>query len=338
VATFNTELGRDGPGLLLRDILRGDDPQITAAAQVIAHINADIIVLQGIDYDLDALALNALADVVTQAGAPYPVRFSLRSNRGLQTGLDMDGDGVTGGPGDAQGFGAFSGAGGMAILSRFPVQLNAVQDYSELLWRTLPDALLPVMDGTPFPSTEAQTEQRLSSSGHWVVPFTLPDGQTLTILALHAAPPVFDGPEDRNGRRNHDEIIFWQHYLNGTYGPPPKARFILMGDTNLDPQDSDGRHAAMREILSDPRLQDPEPASAGGRALANADQSGDPALDTADWDDPVPGNLRVDYVLPSSDWTVTDAGVFWPLPADALAQSVATASRHRIVWVDLAAD
>ena len=206
VATFNTELGRDGPGLLLRDILRGDDPQIAAAAKVIVHIDADIILLQGIDYDLDLLALNAFADTVARAGAPYPVRFALRPDRGIQTGLDMDGDGLTGGPGDAQGFGDFSGAGGMAILSRLPVQMNGVKDYSDVLWRDLPDAMLPTIDGTAFPSAEAQALQRLSSSGYWVVPFTLPDGQSLTILAFHAAPPVFDGPEDRNGRRNHDEI------------------------------------------------------------------------------------------------------------------------------------
>lgn len=338
VATFNTELGRDGPGLLLRDIARGDDPQIAAAAQVIAHIDADIILLQGIDYDLDALALNAFADIVARAGAPYPVRFALRPNRGIQTGLDMDGDGLTGGPGDAQGFGDFSGAGGMAILSRLPAQMNGVKDYSDVLWRGLPDALLPTIDGTAFPSAEAQALQRLSSSGHWVVPFTLPDGQSLTILAFHAAPPVFDGPEDRNGRRNHDEIKFWQHYLEGAFGLPATARFVLMGDANLDPLDSDGRHIAMRGLLNDPRFQDPQPAGAGGRMLANADHAGDPALDTADWDDPDPGNLRVDYVLPSSDWTVFDAGVFWPLPSHALAQSVATASRHRIVWVDLSLD
>ncbi|MEC9313216.1 MAG: endonuclease/exonuclease/phosphatase family protein, partial [Pseudomonadota bacterium] len=35
IATFNTELSRKGPGLLLRDIERGEDPQIAAVIDVI---------------------------------------------------------------------------------------------------------------------------------------------------------------------------------------------------------------------------------------------------------------------------------------------------------------
>ncbi len=37
---------------------------------------------------------------------------------------------------------------------------------------------------------------------------------TLHLLASHPTPPAFDGPEDRNGRRNHDEIRFWNDYLD----------------------------------------------------------------------------------------------------------------------------
>ena len=37
VAVWNVDLARDGPGLLLRDILAGD-PQVEAAARVVAHV------------------------------------------------------------------------------------------------------------------------------------------------------------------------------------------------------------------------------------------------------------------------------------------------------------
>ena len=37
---------------------------------------------------------------------------------------------------------------------------------------------------------------------------------TLHVLASHPTPPTFDGPEDRNGRRNHDEIRFWADYIS----------------------------------------------------------------------------------------------------------------------------
>ncbi|MDQ3106173.1 MAG: GAF domain-containing protein, partial [Actinomycetota bacterium] len=48
---------------------------------------------------------------------------------------------------------------------------------------------------------------RLSSKSHWDV--TLNIGGTLVhALVSHPTPPVFDGTEDRNGKRNHDEIRF----------------------------------------------------------------------------------------------------------------------------------
>ena len=33
------------------------------------------------------------------------------------------------------------------------------------------------------------------------------------VLVSHPTPPTFDGPEDRNGLRNADEIAFWKQYV-----------------------------------------------------------------------------------------------------------------------------
>ena len=189
IATFNTELSRAGPGLLLRDIAKGSDPQITAVTRLLADVAADIIVLQGVDYDLGGTTLGALADRVGEAGPSYPYRFALPPNAGRPTGLDMDGDGKTGGARDGQGYGRFFGAGAMAILSRYPVLRTDVQDYSDFLWRDLPDALLPQTDGAPFPSAAAQEVQRLASHGAWVVPLDIPDQAPLTLLTFYATPP-----------------------------------------------------------------------------------------------------------------------------------------------------
>ncbi|XDA98368.1 endonuclease/exonuclease/phosphatase family protein [Sulfitobacter sp. LCG007] len=329
VATFNVELQRDGPGLLLRDIASGEDPQVAAAVSIIAQARPDILALQSFDYDLTGAALRAFQAALAAAGAGYPHSFTAAPNSGMATDLDMDGDGRTGGPGDAQGYGAFSGQGGMAILSRFPILEGEVQDFSDLIWRDLPDALLPAADGAPFPSPQAQAVQRLSTTGHWTVPVEVPGIGRVTLLTFHASPPVFDGPEDRNGRRNHDENIFWLHYLDGDFGPAPAGNFILLGDANLDPVDGDGRKEAIHRLLADPRLQDPAPISAGAAALGDA-------TDTVDWTDPVPGNLRVDYVLPSADWRIKASGVLWPAPGEAGFDTAVSASRHRLVWVDLA--
>lgn len=330
VATYNVEMNRAGPGLLLRDLQKAEDPAIAATQAVIAALQADVLLLTGFDFDLDQVALTAFADGLVTAGISYPYLFSVRPNTGLATGLDLDGDGSLGGPGDAQGYGRFAGEGGMAVLSRLPIRTADVRNFSDFLWRDLPGALL--FDGmTP----DAIAVQRLSTTGHWEVPLDLPDGTTLRLLAWYATPPVFDGPEDRNGRRNHDEAAFWAALIDGALPfAPPKAPFVILGDANLDPQDGDGLAAGITNLMRHPALQDPSPKASFPRTEVG--HSGDPALDTADFSARNgPGGLRVDYVLPSADLTVTGAGVLWPDPAGPLAQPLTTASRHYPVWVDI---
>ncbi len=312
---------RDGPGLLLRDILRGDAADVAAVRALIDRADADILVISGFDYDQGLVALSTFRDGL---GPGYPHVAATRPNAGLATDADLDGDGYMRGAGDAQGFGAFAGQGGIAVLSRFPVR--DIRDYNAVLWRDLPGTLLVESD-------PGGGDQRLASVGHVSVVLEAPGGD-LTLLAFHATPPVFDGPEDRNGRRNHDETAFWLHYLDGAFGPAPETAFVLAGDANLDPVDGDGRPDAITALLADPRLQDPRPSSDTGRALAikdggaNAGQGGDPRLDTANWNDGRgdPGNLRVDYVLPSRDLTVHEAGILWGDGAEA--------PRHGLVWVE----
>ncbi|WP_347137947.1 endonuclease/exonuclease/phosphatase family protein [Paracoccus sp. SSK6] len=318
VASYDPGLTRKGPGLLLRDIRRAD-PQVLAAAQVIAASAPDVIVLTGIDWDGDGQALAAFAGVLEQAGHPMPHRFAARPNSGMPTGRDLDGDGRTGGADDPQGFGQFSGQNGMAILSRLP--LGPVTDHSAALWRDLRGNLMP-----PLPPDVAEV-QRLSSTAHWDVP-VLTERGALHLLAWAATPPAFDGPEDRNGRRNHDETAFWLHHL-------PPVPFVLAGNPNLDLADGDGRPQAMAALLA--HAQDPQPKGAfqPEQAGVNAGHRGDPALDTVVYDPGGPGNLRVDYVWPAKGLRVTASGVLWPAPDDPLAPAVEVASNHRLVWVDI---
>lgn len=335
VATFNTELSRAGPGVLLRDIERGSDPQVTHVVKVIAAIQPDVLALQSVDWDAGGRALGALADLLAEHEQAYPYRLHIRPNSGYMTDLDLDGDGRTGGPGDAHGYGAFSGQGGIALLSKFPIQQDAVQDFSSLLWRDIPGARLPEKSGEPFPSAAAQQIQRLSSTGHWCVPIDTPYGP-LAILTFQAGPPVFDGAEDRNGLRNRDEILFWRAFLDGTIGQAPQDRFVLMGGANLDPWDSDGHGQAIRTLLADGRLQDPHARSDGAQQAGSQGHKTPDALDTVDW--PGVGRLRVDYALPSSDLIVVGSGVYWPKPGMTGHAAATGASRHRLVWLDLQLD
>jgi hypothetical protein len=323
IATWHADLSRDGPGLLLRDILSGKDAQSLAAVEVLHRLDADVILLTDVDFDHDMRALHALAARLEQAGHPYPHLFAARPNSGVPTGLDLDGDGRRGSARDAMGYGRFAGQGGMAVLSRLP--LGEVADYSAFLWRDLPGSLMPAGPGTDM--------QRLSSTAHWAVPVILPHGGRLTLLAWHATPPVFDGPILRNAARNHDEAAFWLHLLEGRLPmPPPAPPFVLLGDANLDAVDGDGRHQAIRALLAHPALQDPAPRAAHGRAQEPG-QSGDPALDTALY--ARIGGLRVDYVLPSAGLDLRAAGVLWPTDGTEEAAVFTRASRHYPVWVDI---
>lgn len=310
----------------MEDILRGDDPQVAAAVTVVARLSPDILVLTGFDHDARLLALTAFAEDLRQAGQHYPALYAPQGNAGVPTGLDADADGRRGEAADAQGWGRFPGSGGMAVLSRFPLLSDQAQDHSAFLWRDLPGTLMP-----PDTDPALAALQRLSSHAHVTLPVQVGD-RRLTLLLWHATPPVFDGPEDRNGRRNHDEAAFWLHLLDGTLPfPPPDGPLLLAGTANLDPADGDGRPDALQSLLTHPHLQDPQPRGTHGRSEPR--HKGDPALDTALYDDL--GGLRLAYMLPSTGVEIRASGVLWPPAGDPLAAVLARASHHFPLWLDL---
>ncbi|MET4589768.1 hypothetical protein ABIA70_001365 [Arthrobacter sp. 754] len=300
---------------------------------------------------------------IGQGGAEpvdYPYAYVAPSNTGIPSGFDLNNNGIVAGGDDAFGFGAFEGQYGMAILSKYPIDTENVRTFQNFLWKDMPGALLPDNPATPEPADWFSPEElevvRLSSKSHWDVPVKV-GGETLHVLASHPTPPTFDGPEDRNGRRNHDEIRFWADYVTpdkSTYivddegterGLRPSEPFVIVGDQNADPFDGDSVEAAVNQLLDSKRITDPLPASEGAveaaalQGGANATHEGDPRYDTADFGDTAPGNLRADYVLPSRGTPVLGSGVFWPTQADTLSRLTGVypfpSSDHRLVWVDM---
>lgn len=333
VATYDSGMSRAGPGLLLQHLTKADDPQIEAGLAVLVALQPDLLLLTDIDYDHDGAALAALQARLRGLGVDYPEALVLRPNTGIPTGLELDHDGALAGPRDAQAYGRFAGQAGMAILSKLPIDRDHLTDFTALLWRDLPGANLP-----PDLAPEAAAVQRLSTAGHYAVPVIYAPGKVLTLLAWAATPPIFDGPEDRNGRRNADETALWLRLLEGKLPrtpqegvyTPPAPPFLLIGEPNLDPQDGDGLPQNLHTLMARPEVQDPKPRGTAGRSDGGA---GDPALDTAllkeGW------GLRLDMILPSRDISVEAAGVLWPQDGDPLAATLATASRHRPVWMRL---
>jgi len=355
IATFNAALSRKGPGVLVRDLEQMKQRQIKAVIEIITTVRPDILLINEFDHDRDGVALGLFIKALADAGHDFTHSYSAPSNTGEPSGIDLNGDGKIAGPNDAFGFGRFPGHYGMALLSRFPIAAKDARSFRKLLWKDVPGAEMPVKTGAAFYPAEVRGVFRLSSKSHWDVPVILPDDRKLHVLASHPTPPVFDGPEDANGLRNRDEVLLWARYLDGLplmddagqNGPFAGRYFAILGDLNADPFDGDGRHDGIGTLLNHSRVQDTMPRSKGGvaatekQAGSNSSHMGDPALDTADWrDDGGPGNLRVDYVLPSKNLKVTSSGVFWPPKgapgAKLIGSGKPVSSDHRLVWVDIA--
>lgn len=377
VATFNASLNRDAAGQLARDLADGRNRQARQIAEIVQRVRPDVILINEFDYDPAGESVRRFHDhylAVGQGGqepVSYPFRYAPPVNTGVPANTsaadrhDFDNDGramsAPGAPGDRAaaraygndcfGYGEFPGQFGFVVYSRFPLRTGEARTFQRFLWRDLPGAQLP-----PGWFTDDELAVfRLSSKTHADLPVELAPGRVFHLLASHPTPPTFDGPEDRNGRRNHDEIRLWADYIGGasylrddagrTGGLAADARFVILGDLNADPLDGDSRDRAIGQLLEHPRVNATfRPASVGGVEQArvqggtNAGHRGDPAHDTADFGDRPPngpGNLRIDYVLPSRQgWRVRGGGVFWPAKEDPAAGLV-TASDHRLVFLDL---
>ncbi|MFP5374094.1 MAG: endonuclease/exonuclease/phosphatase family protein [Gammaproteobacteria bacterium] len=363
VATYNVSLYDEQAGGLLRRLQAGDEGARKVAA-VLQRVRPDIVLLNEFDHVADGSAADlfqrAYLEVPQPGGGPalrYRHRYFAPVNTGVPSGLDLDRNGRVGGEGrergnDAWGYGLHPGQYGMLVLSRHPIDHSAVRSFRLLRWSAMPDARMPrdPTTGAPWYPPETWSRLRLSSKAHWDVPVRTPHG-TVHLLAAHPTPPVFDGPEDRNGARNFDEIRLWAEYLSPGNedwlcddagrcgGLPAQARFVVAGDYNADPYDGDSVPGAIDQLLGHPRIDArfvPRSAGAAARAAAyGLPRRGDPAAHTGDFG-PRTGTLRLDYVLPSRGLAVLDGGVWWPPPGTPAA-AIAEGSDHRLVWLDLRA-
>ena len=351
---------------------RGNHAQLLKAAEILQRIRPEVLLINEIDYDGPAEEEPTASEVgrLEQSGAAnsatrfrdlylqvsqngqkpldFPHLFYRPSNTGIPTGKDLDNDGKTDGPADAFGYGKYPGQYGMVLYSRFPIATVAARTFRKFRWADMPENLMPDgMNGKPeFYSADEVAVFRLSSKSHWDVPVQI--GQNVVhVLASHPTPPIFDGPEDSNGRRNFDEIRLWADYISGgdraAYisddsgkkgGLPPHVEFVIMGDLNADPVRNEQPYgkAAVRQLLDLPAVQDPKPKSIGSPLAPHA-------VELEDYLPYRTSNFgRIDYCLPSRGLKVSASGVFWPDPGDQLHDLVDPpdpASDHFAVWTDL---
>nr|WP_315900144.1 endonuclease/exonuclease/phosphatase family protein [Ferrimonas balearica] len=359
VATFNVSMEAGNyrakgdpldPNRLAQLLADGEHPQIRNIAEILQRVRPDIVLLNEFDYIADpAEGVEAFLRhylKVSQNGRQpldYPYYYVAPVNTGVPSPYDIDGDGVASGTGgDAWGFGHYPGQYGMVLLSRYPIDQDQVRTFRTFPWHRMPDAQ-PILnpDGSPFYDTDTWQGLRLSSKSHWDLPVQVGD-RTVHILAAHPTPPVFDGPENRNGARNYDEIRLWADYLNNADylvddagqrgGLAPDTRFVILGDYNASPTEGNSRPGAIDQLLNHPGVNATlRPESTGG-ALHSPDNP-EARYHTAAW------RAQVDYVLPSQyGFTPHRGAVFWPVEGLELARLVAgrgASSDHRLVWLEL---
>lgn len=346
VASFNASLYRAERGGLIDDLSDPDHRHARRIAEIIQINRPDILLINEFDYDEDQIAVELFADNFLSAPQgdqeplDYPYFHAFPSNTGIPSGYDLDDNGVVGDEegtqdyaNDAFGYGLFPGQYALAVFSKYPLRVDQARTFQYFLWDDMPDNLIP----EDFYEDEELEIFRLSSKNHVDVPIDVGDHR-LHLLASHPTPPAFDGEERRNMRRNQDEIRLWNDYIHpdrGDYlydddgtegGLDEETYFVIAGDLNADPDRSDER-GAVAAVLDNPRVADPEPRSDGG------EQVGPHERVTSDWP-PQPGNMRVDYALPSSNLEVHDSAVFWPPVGEPFANLVG-ATDHRLVWVDV---
>jgi hypothetical protein len=362
-ATFNVSMeaqnylpkGQTGSPAVLADLLQTDSQlQIRNIANIIQLVRPDVLLLNEFDYIADsnkgikAFIKNYLNKPQGTAEAiNYPYFYYSTVNTGQPSPYDLDNDGKATGVGaDAWGFGFYPGQYGMVLLSKYPIDTAKVRTFQQFKWKDMP-GFMPTQkaDGSPWYSKEAWAEFPLSSKSHWDIPLNI-NGKTVHVLASHPTPPVFDGDENRNGIRNHDEIRLWVDYLtpekaayiyddNGHKGGlAENASFVLLGDQNAS-ADNEGNalNSGINALYNHPRIDNSmPPASQGG--TEHTPDNAKAAYHTADW------RMRADYVLPSkAGFVIKDSGIFWPVKADPLYPLVGSrgaSSDHRLVWVKLA--
>lgn len=336
----------------LANALKSDHQQIKNIAEIIQRVNPDIILLNEFDYlDDNNHALKSFIDNYlnksqhSQKAINFPYFYQGPVNTGVNSGLDIDGNGEKGKlPGDGYGYGHFPGHFGMALLSKYPIDIDNIRSFQHFKWHDMPNALIPIDPTTnkPWYSKEVWQELRLSSKSHWDVPIKV-NGKTIHILASHPTPPVFDGPEDRNGNRNHDEIRFWNDYISpaaSSYiyddkkekgGLKAEQSFVILGDLNASSKDGDAKKDGISNLINNRQIQDVMPQSEA--AKHHSPDNINAKHHTAFW------RMRADYVLPSViGLTINKSGIFWPLKTKdtyRLIKDRSASSDHRLVWVEL---
>ena len=346
------------------DLDGAQNPRLKRLAAIIQRVRPNVLLLSEIALDADAQNADRFVRNYLSTAQEPGLRAILyntvmpQSNTGIHSGFDLNNDAIIRPeppeprPSDAQGnparqtqggrdygndcfgFGTYPGQYAMALFvdPHLTIHHDEIRTFQRFLWKDLPDAQPPrYKGGDNFYTQQEWNQLRLSSKTLADIPVSLADGTSVHFIISHPTPPAFDGSEQRNKLRNHDEIRLLHSYItnepkliddSGTPGGLPEGEhFIILGDLNADPVDGSSVGMPMSTYLLGSPFLAPDHTPSSDIVIEGLDPT-----DTARF------RLRVDYILPSAGIGVLRSSI-WRYGHD---DPAGFPSDHFPVWAELA--
>lgn len=352
----------------------GNDDQLAAAAEVIQRQpEPDVLLICELDNNFqegeqtdthNGIAFLDNYLTVPQAddlsGVDFEYFYAPESNTGVPSGIDQFKDGyrleqadefpeADDYANDCYGYGEYPGHFAMGIYSQHPIDFDAIRTFRRLRWADMPESRIPRAEDRVTEEEADESDEvwtgwftpperdrfRLSSKTHADIPIEV-NGETVHAFITHPTPPGFDGPENMNGRRCYAEnklvadFVRDADYLyddTGERGGLGDEPFVIMGDLNTEPGEEVTYNVIEEHVFNDRVNTESIPTSAGGRAAGPEGSE----FWTADFE------KQADYVLPSTEFSITDSTVFWPSPEDEpeLNELARNGSDHFMIWTEV---
>lgn len=255
IATLATDLSREMPGELYNDLLQGSDRAAGTAADDITTVNADVVVLTGMDADaqaVDAFRENFLNNPSDgRSDVAYDYVYLPVGSKGKPSGADLNGDRIVGGAADAWGQADFEGQAAVVVLSKYPIDEQAVTSLSNFGWKDLPQSRLndSELSGALAASIPVM------SSGLWDIPIEY-RGQKVHVVAAQTGEST-DGYSFA-AARHLDQLRVVADYLSGEdylrdddgkkVSGPGKDRFVLTGEFGEQASSAVGRDELLETL------------------------------------------------------------------------------------------
>ena len=345
-ATINAQLVGEQPGELAANLRNGQLDRAKNLAAILQIQRPKVVALTGFDFDEEEEALELFHSEylnVSQDGhhpIQYKYRYTAPVNTGVDSGADLNKDGLVGGPEDNYGHGEFPGQGGMVFLSQLPIDEKNIRTFTDFKWDEVPENN---MVGRGFTKLE-RSAMPLHSRGMWDIPIQSGRNQ-VHVIVTHLNPIRDLGAESADRDRYLDQMSFLRDYLEGgeagefivddagqSGGLNEDAAYVVAGQLNADPAEEHEQRRLLRDFATYAPFR-----SQGAHEALDHSSAAATTLEEQETLGEYEGE-RLNYVLAQRGTSsVTGSGVHWPRANDArfLAEPDEDGVGYRMVWSDI---